>query len=192
MRERYLDAFPVTRRLLLGVAASVLAAGRGLAAADCARTSRAIQGPYWRPDAPETADLRRGPGGEPLVVRGVVRGGAPCAPLAGALLEVWQADEHGKYDADYGDGATFLRARVRTRADGSYEFRTVRPAPYGIGRSVRPAHIHFIVRAAGHRDLVTQLYFSGDPHLQSDPLAAVHPDLVQTVSGGAVTFDLVL
>jgi hydroxyquinol 1,2-dioxygenase len=185
MRERYLDSLQITRRTLL--AGSIVSALP--LAADCRRTSSAVQGPYYRSDAPFTTDLRRG-GGEDISVEGVVRG-RDCRPLPDALIEIWQADEKGRYDVDYGQG-TFLRARLRTSSRGEYQFQTIRPAPYGVGGFLRPAHIHFIVSAEGHRRLVTQLYFAGDPHLDSDPLRSVRPDLIAALSRGRCRFDVTL
>lgn len=145
--------------------------------AECERTTRATEGPFWRANAPKSPNLRQSFTGKALEVSGIVRA-AGCAPLANAVVEVWQADDHGKYDLDYDDGRTFLRASLRTDANGRYSFVTIKPAPYGMSGSMRPAHIHFKVRAEGQRELVTQLYFAGDPYLDRDPLDAVHPDLV--------------
>lgn len=156
--------------------------------ADCRRTSSAIEGPYWRPDAPRTNDLRRA-GGEPVYVHGVLRDTRSCKPLANARIDVWQADHHGKYDVDYGGKDVFGRASLRSAVDGSYGFWTIRPAAYGMGRSMRPAHIHFLVEAPGTK-LITQLYFEGDPQLDSDPLDAVHPDLVKAIVKQKCAFDI--
>ena len=172
--------------VLAGAALPRLAFGE-----DCAVTSSAVKGPYWRPNAPFTTDLTRG-GGEVITVRGVVRSARTCKPVPGALLDVWQADHHGKYDLDYRGGEVFGRARVRGGSDGTYAFRTIRPAPYGSPGFARPAHIHFVISAQGHRPLTTQLYFDGDPYLDKDPLRSVHPDLVRRVRDGRCSFDLFL
>jgi protocatechuate 3,4-dioxygenase beta subunit len=177
------------RQFLFAAAASVLFPRRASAAACAAATSRATQGPYWRPGAPATRDLRRSPSDPGLRVRGRVVAAGTCTPVP-ATLEIWQADQHGHYDVDYGgEQLTFGRASLQVGADGSFEFVTVRPAPYGS----RPAHVHYIVNAAGHRPLVTQMYFAGDPHLGSDPLDSVRPDLVvapRAVRGpGGVAFE---
>lgn len=153
--------------------------------AECRATSAATKGPYWRADAPFTNDLRIA-GGELVTVRGVVRSAKTCKPVANALLDVWHADHHGRYDLDYRNGATFGRARIRTDQKGAFSFLTTRPAPYGS----RPAHIHFLLSAEGHRPLTTQLYFEGDPHLDSDPLGDVHPDLVRPLRRGECQFDI--
>jgi hypothetical protein len=36
---------------------------------------------------------------------------------------------------------------------------------------VRPPHIHFLVRALGHKQLVTQVYFKGDASIEKDRFA---------------------
>ena len=156
-------------------------------AEQCRATSRASKGPYWRPDAPFTNDVRID-GGDAVNVRGVVRSAKTCKPIGGALLDLWHADHHGRYDLDLHNGATFGRARILTDTKGEFSFVTTRPSPYGN----RPAHIHFLLSAAGHRSLVTQLYFEGDPHLDSDPLGDVHPDLVRPLRNGRVQFDVFL
>ena len=155
--------------------------------AECRGTSRATQGPYWRANAPFTNDLRR-EGGTAIVVEGRIRDARTCAPVPNALLDVWQADHHGKYDVDYRGDETFGRARIRAGSDGAFSFTTIRPAPYGS----RPAHIHFIVSAEGKKSLVTQLYFEGDPHLDTDPQRAVFPDLITSVRNGRCQFDVFL
>lgn len=191
MREKYLELPAVSRRGFLQTAL-IAAAAAPLKGDLCATTSRSVQGPYWKPDAPLGRDIRNGRRGEMIVVNGIVRGGTPCMPIDGALLEVWQADADGKYDMDYGRGETFLRGRLRTDANGAYEFETIRPAPYGLGDQMRPAHIHFIVSAPGRKRLVTQLYFADDPNLASDPLSAVYPDLIVSVKGRVARFDITL
>lgn len=160
--------------------------------AECRATSRATQGPFWRENAPFTTDLRR-EGGTPIVVAGTIRDARTCKPIPNALLDVWQADHHGKYDVDYQNGPehrneTFGRARIRAGGDGAFSFTTIKPAPYGS----RPAHIHFIVSAEGKRSLVTQLYFEGDPYLDKDPQQSVFADLITGVRNGRCKFDVFL
>ena len=189
LKDRY--RFLSRREFFFGTAASLLALR---AAAECQGTSAAIEGPYWRRNAPEVSDLAGKLPGERLVVRGRVQG-PKCRPIANALLEVWGADAKGKYDIDDGGDVTFLRARIRTDAEGRYAFTTIRPAPYGLGGSMRPAHIHFKISGADRR-LTTQLYFGDDPYVKRDPLRAVHDDLVKPVQRLAgrseVVFDIVL
>ena len=169
------------------LALSPLAAIRDLPArivAACDPTSRTSEGPYYRAGAPFRTAIAEGVEGEPLVVSGRVVAGPDCAPVANAVLDVWQADANGKYDVNLTavDRAAYrLRGKVRTAEDGTFRFETIRPAPYAIGSGVRPAHIHVIVSAEGQPSLVTELFFEGDPHIASDPVAHVRPDLVHAV-----------
>ena len=61
------------------------------------------------------------------------------------------------------------RGAVKTGKDGKYYFKTIMPVAYQIGENrYRPAHIHFRISGTDHQDLITQIYFKGDPHLAED------------------------
>ena len=124
-------------------------------------TSRDVVGPFYRRGAPATAALRRpDDAGLPLDVSGHVLdvGGEP---LPGAQLEIWQADHFGHYDLN---GYRF-RSAITTDREGEYAFATVMPGHYP---DRAHQHIHYIVRAPGHRPLVTQLYFATDSAFGGD------------------------
>jgi protocatechuate 3,4-dioxygenase beta subunit len=110
-----------------------------------------------------------------------------------ARVEVWQTDEHGQYDMQlYGEDKTDMRGTFLCDAEGKFHFRTVRPIGYGIPmdgpvggliaaqarHGLRPAHIHFLISADGYRELVTALYQSDDPHIDSDVVFGVSSRLV--------------
>jgi len=84
-------------------------------------------------------------------------------PVSGAVVEIWQCDQAGHYhhprDGGQADPAFQGFGRVAVGRDGSYRFRTLRPARYG-GRT---PHIHVKVRLDGTDLLTTQLYVAGDP-----------------------------
>ena len=87
------------------------------------------------------------------------------SPVADALVEIWQADNYGRYLLPK-DGAPGRRdadfqgyGQARTDATGAYTFRTIRPVPY----ESRPPHIHFQVTHPRFRPLVTQMYVAGEP-----------------------------
>lgn len=190
----------LTRRAFLATTAGALATS-AVAGEDCRTTPANIEGPYWIPDAPFTTNLRGSVRrGEPLIVSGRVVIGSDCQPARGAVLDVWQADHEGLYDIDRGHrdepGKWYLRGRIRADAQGRYRFETIRPAAYGLGGRMRPAHIHFKITASGGRPLTTQLYFAGDPNLESDPLRAVRTELVRPMgrSDGVMScqFDITL
>ncbi|GHH42385.1 catechol 1,2-dioxygenase [Lentzea cavernae] len=174
-------------------------------------TKGSILGPYYLPDqvtlpAVSTLPMRADEQGSPLVFSGRVVDLAG-QPLAGAELDVWHADSEGYYSGfapGIPDGN--LRAVVVTDAEGRFEITTVQPAPYQIptdgptGQLIdaagwhpwRPAHLHLIVRAPGHRPITTQLYFAGGEYVDSDVAEAVKPELVLMPSDQRVTYDFVL
>ena len=130
-------------------------------AQQCRVTPRDALGPFYVKGAPAQAELcaSGSGGGQKLTVSGRVVGMPDCAPLAGALVEVWQADARGDYSqvgAKADDAGCLLRASLRTDAEGRYTFRTVLPGEY----PGRPRHIHYRVSAKGYATLVTQLYFT--------------------------------
>lgn len=135
-----------------------------------------IQGPFYRAGAPFRGKIT--PPLEPgntLLIKGRVWGFDTKKPLAGAILDIWQANAAGHYDND--DPANpparnvFLyRARLRTDENGAYEYETVHPGNYPLDDTrLRPSHIHYLVRQQGYAPLITQLYFRGDPHNAGDP-----------------------
>jgi protocatechuate 3,4-dioxygenase beta subunit len=147
---------------------------------------------------------------DPLFVRGTVTS-TDGSPLPGAVVDVWQTGPVGGYDLwDERQPDGNFRGRVKAEEDGAYEFQTMLPKPYTVpttgptGRYLeamgqhpwRPAHIHFKVTAPGHRRLVTQVFFPGDPYLENDTIGAVKPDLVRPVEreNGHLTcrFDIAL
>ena len=164
-----------------------------------------ILGPYHRKSAPYRAKVTPPlEPGEPLVVRGRVWALDTRKPLAGAIIEVWQANAAGRYDNDDREhppkpGVFVNRARVMTDETGYYEYETIKPGRYMIGpKQWRPAHIHYLVAAAGYKSLVTQLSFKGDPYNASDdfikPSLIIDPTALK-VRGATVqlgTFDIVL
>jgi catechol 1,2-dioxygenase len=114
-------------------------------------------------------------------------------PIAGARIDIWQADQVGLYDVqDPAMQPGDLRALLITGRDGRYWFRTVKPCPYPVptdgpggewlratGRQpMRPAHIHARVEADGHRPLITHLFVAGDPYIDIDAAFGVRDGLV--------------
>lgn len=158
-------------------------------------TESSVLGPFYREGAeeiPAAANLSMAEGGEPCIVSGRVSG-AGGAPIAGALLDVWQTAPNGLYETqDPGQPDFNLRGKLRTDAGGRYQFRTVKPVTYPIpddgpvgnllaalGRhSWRPAHIHFIVSAPGFVPVTTQIFTEDDPYLDSDAVFGVKETLI--------------
>jgi len=105
--------------------------------------------------------------------------------VAGALVEVWQANAGGRYrhrnegylaplDPNFGGCG-----RCLTDAHGYYRFTSVQPAPYpwpNGPNSWRPAHIHFsLFGPAFAQRLITQMYFEGDPLIWLCPIVNAIP-----------------
>jgi catechol 1,2-dioxygenase len=164
-----------------------------------------ILGPYHRPGAPYRAKITPPlADGVTLIIGGHVWGLDTRKPLAGAVIDIWQADHGGRYDNDGSspkpDSSTFLnRARVLTDEHGYYEYETIIPGRYRIGPDLwRPAHIHYLIRANGYRDLITQLYFEGDPYNDKDQFIRksliISPETRKAPNGQFKhgTFDIIL
>ncbi|MFV0494359.1 protocatechuate 3,4-dioxygenase subunit beta [Mycobacterium sp.] len=132
---------------------------------------------------PLDADLSAGHQGEPIGERIIVAGRVldqSGRPVAGQLVEIWQAYAAGRYH-HRGDqhpaplDPNFIGAgRCLTGPDGSYRFKTIKPGPYpwrNHRNAWRPAHIHFsLFGTAFTQRLITQMYFPGDPLFGFDPI----------------------
>lgn len=157
-------------------------------------TESTVFGPFFVENAPEVAlggDIAVGVKGTPCWVSGTVTDTAG-APVAGARIEVWEADEDGFYDVQYPSGALAGRGRLVAGPAGEYRFWSVRPSAYPIpadgpvgellratGRGpMRPAHLHFKVEEPNHRTLITHIFAAGDEYLDRDAVFGVKPSLV--------------
>lgn len=134
--------------------------------AACAATSRDVLGPYYRAGAPSRMTIAAATEpGERLRLEGMVVD-EDCLPLAGVVLDVWQADKDGSYYEPNAGEPYRLRGKLATAADGTWQLETIRPGNYMLDASSwRPAHIHFTVSHPSFRTLTTQIYFEGDPFL---------------------------
>lgn len=169
----------LSRRGLVAVPALLLLARPALAEIT---TPSQTRGPYYPATKPADSDLdltqvvgRPGRAeGEVIEVTGRVLS-TRTGPLAGATVEIWQADHQGRYHhprerAGMADPNFQGFGAVRTGAGGAYLFRTIRPRYYGSGGMMRTPHIHFRVVAAGRPELVTQMYFPGETMNARDAL----------------------
>lgn len=176
------------RRLLLGSGTLLFIAPVVAFAQQCRVTPRDALGPFYKPNAPAQAELcaSGSSGGQRLTVTGRVLGMPDCAPLAGALVEVWHADARGDYSqvgAKPDDAGCLLRASLRTDANGRYAFRTVQPGEY----PGRPRHIHYRVSQKGYTTLVTQLYFARERGIPEELVVTAAPKDGALAAGFDVT-----
>jgi catechol 1,2-dioxygenase len=157
-------------------------------------TDTTVFGPFYIRGMPERAygeNIALSPG-TPALVHGRVLT-TDGEPIAAAVLDVWQTADNGMYSGqDTAQPQGNLRGRFRSDAEGRYAISTIVPVSYGIptdgpvGRMIdatarhpyRPAHLHFMIDAPGHRTLVTHVFNKGDPYLESDAVFGVKPSLV--------------
>lgn len=179
----------ITRRNLiqgsLGMAA-LSATGSLLAAA----TPHQTEGPFFpiheQPDTDADMTLIEGRTehalGDVIEVSGQVLDEAG-QPVADALIDVWQANSHGRYAHEADPNPAPLDenfqgwAKLKTGPDGRYSVKTIKPGAYPVedGWS-RPPHIHFKVARRGYHELTTQMYFAGDPLNDVDRLLQSVPE----------------
>ncbi|KFF98924.1 hydroxyquinol 1,2-dioxygenase [Streptomyces scabiei] len=158
-------------------------------------TEATVFGPFFVEDSPEIAlgdDMAFGAPGEPCWVEGTVTD-TDGNPLAGARIEVWEADEDGLYDVQYDAAKRAARAHLFSGADGGYRFWGLTPTPYpipddgpvgkmldAVGRSpLRAAHLHFMVSHESARTLVTHIFPEGDPIGRKDTVFGVKDSLIK-------------
>jgi hydroxyquinol 1,2-dioxygenase len=158
-------------------------------------TESTVFGPFFVEGSPAFAngdDIAAGAPGRPCFMAGRIRG-VDGEPVAGALIEVWQADEDGFYDVQRPElDAARGRGHLHSADDGRFWFWSVLPEAYPIpvdgpvgdllraaGRSpMRPAHVHFKVDADGYETLITHVFVAGDPYLDTDAVFGVKESLI--------------
>ena len=161
---------------------------------DPAATPATVLGPFHIEGSPEFGyadDMSEGLPGVPLFVTGTVRS-LDGTLIGGAVLDVWQADEDGAYEAQLPVEEARLRAKYSTREDGTYCVRTIAPKGYSIpmdgpvGELIaqtdishyRPAHVHFLLNVPGFQPLITHLFEEGAEYLDSDVVFGTKQELV--------------
>jgi hydroxyquinol 1,2-dioxygenase len=159
-------------------------------------TEATVFGPFHVADAPlveQGADLSGGAPGTPLFVDARVVS-ADGAAIANAEVDVWQADDDGLYDVQRPELGDTRRARgvLRSDAQGRVRYQSITPTAYPVptdgpvGRMLlatgrhpwRPAHVHFLIKAAGFETLTTHIFREGDEYLDSDVVFGVRSSLI--------------
>jgi maleylacetate reductase len=158
-------------------------------------TPSAVLGPFYvdgPPELPQGSDMSQGLPGTPLYVDVTITDTAD-RPIPEAVVDVWQSNEDGFYDVQLPDlDGPVLRGRLRTDANGRLRFWSILPSEYPIpddgpvgamltatGRHpYRAPHLHFMINAAGHQQLITQVFVRGGKYLDSDAVFGVKDDLI--------------
>jgi hydroxyquinol 1,2-dioxygenase len=159
-----------------------------------AATPTTVTGPFHIHDSPKFAkgaDMAGGAPGVPCFVTGFVRD-LEGKPIAGAILDIWQTDGEGLYEAQREVTEPWMRGIYESGPDGSFLIRTVAPIGYSIPMDgtvgalmnrtnvshMRPAHIHFLVEAPGYHRLITHLFQRGCQYIESDAVYGVKEKLI--------------
>ena len=101
--------------------------------------------------------------GDPMIISGTIYRADGKTPAKGAILSVWHTDAKGYYIEGGGGGGEEhprIHGRMKTKPDGRYEFRTIRPAPYPSNNV--PAHVHAHVSAPDFPEYALIYYFEDD------------------------------
>jgi protocatechuate 3,4-dioxygenase alpha subunit len=139
--------------------------------------------------------------GDPITISGRITDG-DGNPVNDALVEIWQANRHGRYPHPEDTGTAPLEpafkgfGRVPTDEDGGFRFTTIKPgrvpSPDG---GLQAPHINVTIFMRGMlKHLVTRIYFPGDPAndsdlvLQSVPAARRGTLIASSVPGKEDTF----
>jgi catechol 1,2-dioxygenase len=157
----------------------------------------ALVGPFYRANAPMR---KRGESiasddttGDRVQITGRVFDLTTNAPVASAILDVWQAATNGLYEnQDKNQPDYNLRGRFQADEAGTFDLVGLLPTPYPVptdgpvGELIRlakrqpnrPAHIHFIVSAPKYETLVTQVFRKGDKIIDEDPVFSADDNLI--------------
>jgi len=118
--------------------------------------------------------------GEPLIISGVIYQKDGKTPAPGVILYVYHTNNEGIYapansskQMPHGK----LRGWVKTDENGSYQFKTIKPASYPGGRA--PKHIHPIIKEPN-----TSAYWIDEFLFENDPFVDQKVKDSQRLRGG--------
>lgn len=150
------------------------------------QTSQNLLGPFWRlhqPVAENGDSILRSPVDGPELFAELKVVDPAGKPVAGAEVDIWHSSPVGFYEnQDPAQAEMNLRGKFTSDAEGRVWFRSVKPGPYPIpttgvvgqllaaqGRHpYRPAHVHALAFKEGYKTLISQIYVSDDPYMETD------------------------
>ncbi len=152
---------------------------------ECNLTSSDILGPYFIEGAPiQTIIAHSDEPGQRLFITGRVLQNDCESIIAGAMVEVWHANDAGCYSINQvcstgnPDNEEFnLRGKMFSDSNGFYGFETILPGNY----ANRPKHIHIKITTPDNQVLISQIYFENDQLCDSDPWCQEADDRVVTL-----------
>jgi hydroxyquinol 1,2-dioxygenase len=174
-------------------------------------TPSTVEGPFHIVDSPEISDggnMAEGAPGIPCFVTGKISD-LEGKPVAGAMLDMWQTDGDGLYEAQIEGAEGYMRGIYHSNPDGTYTVRTVAPIGYTIPMDgpigelmyktkishMRPAHIHFHIAAPGYKSVTTHLFQKGSDFIGTDVVFGVKEalitDFIKKPAGKAPNGDMV-
>ncbi len=191
------DVKKITRRAALSLGATAVAAGAIGSTlppmigkdSDC-ETPAQTEGPFFpkHEQVDKDLDLTKIKGhplqalGEVVYLSGQILGD-DFKPVPNALIDVWQANKHGRYhheddpnpaprDEDFQGWG-----KIKSDEQGRYNIKTIVPGAYSVDEEWwRPPHIHFKISKRGYHELITQMYFDGDPLNEKDAIFLEIPE----------------
>jgi protocatechuate 3,4-dioxygenase beta subunit len=181
------------RRHFLQWTASSLGAAflslRANAADQCVETPAQTAGPFYPGENKFAVDndltilsgATAAPIGQVVHIQGIVQD-EMCAPISGVQVEIWQACASGRYNNSTDPNTAPLDPNFKywgetvSDKDGKYSFKTIIPGAYPADTDwERPPHIHFRLSKRGYHELITQMYFKGDPLNDIDKILLAVP-----------------
>lgn len=187
----------ITRRAALSLGATAVAAGAIGSAlppivgkeSDC-ETPAQTEGPFFpkHEQVDKDLDLTKIQGqsiqalGEVVYLSGQILGD-DFKPVPNALIDVWQANKHGRYHHEDDpnpaprDEGFQGWGQIKSDEQGRYNIKTIVPGAYPVDEGWwRPPHIHFKISKRGYHELITQMYFDDDPLNEKDNIFLEIPE----------------
>jgi protocatechuate 3,4-dioxygenase, alpha subunit len=119
--------------------------------------------------------VSEGVSGERVTIQGRILDG-DGHPVPDAVVEIWQANAHGKYPHPEDTQGKLLEpgfvgyGRVPTNQDGGFRFTTIKPGPvpYPGGKDQAPHILVSIFMRGLLKRLITRIYFPDEPSNAED------------------------